>query len=142
MSVFLVLWTMAKKFHEKAQPSIEYLELYTVVVGVVNWIHRFKNRRIILFCDNKSVVDIINATTSSCKNCMVLVQILVLQSLTNNVRVFAKYIPSGENIYSDVLSRLKLQKFWNLAQENGKVFERHRTEIPNLLWPIEKIWLK
>ena len=37
------------------QPSITYLELFALVVRVKNWINRFKNRRIVLFCDNQSV---------------------------------------------------------------------------------------
>ena len=42
------------------KPSIEYLELYAVMVGVFLWIHRFSNRRVNLYCDNKSVQDMIN----------------------------------------------------------------------------------
>ena len=57
-----------------------------------------------LFCDNTSAVEMINNTTSSCQNCMVLIRILVLESLKSNVRVFAKYISSKANAYSDALS--------------------------------------
>ena len=71
-------------------PSIEYLELYALVVGVVNWIHRFSNRRIILFCDNQSVVSMVNKTTSSCLKCLKLIRILVFHSLKCNVRVYAR----------------------------------------------------
>ena len=54
-------------FISKFNPSIEYLELFAVTAAVLKWIDQFKNRRIILFCDNKSVVDMINFTTTSCK---------------------------------------------------------------------------
>ena len=81
-------------FIETYKPSIAYLELYALVAIVLNWIHRFKNKRIILYCDNQSVVQIVNNTSSSCKNCMVLVRLLVLKCLTENVRVFATYIES------------------------------------------------
>ena len=72
-------------FLDKYAPSIEYLELFAVVAAVLQWIRRFKNRRIILFCDNKAVCGMINNTTTSCKNCMVLVRILVLKSMLENV---------------------------------------------------------
>ena len=49
---------------KKFKPSIEYLELYAVTAAVLTWIHQFKNRRIILFCDNQSVVDMINLTST------------------------------------------------------------------------------
>ena len=70
------LWS--RKFIKKYKPSIEYLELYAVTAAVLTWIHQFKNRRVILFCDNQSVVDMINLTTTSCKNCMVLIRMIVL----------------------------------------------------------------
>ena len=91
-------------FIRSHEPSIAYLELWPVVAGIMTWIHRFKNRRIVLFCDNTSAVEMINNTTSSCQNCMVLIRILVLESLKSNVRVFAKYISSKVNVYSDALS--------------------------------------
>ena len=80
-------WNAA--FIRDNQLSIEYLELYAVVCGVILWLDRFSNSRITLFCDNRSVVDMINVSSSTCKNCMVLIRLLVLQSLTKNVRVSA-----------------------------------------------------
>ena len=64
-------WTYAMwdpKFIEQEEPSIEYLELFAVTVAVLNWLHRFRNCRIILRCDNQGVVAMINNTTSSCPN--------------------------------------------------------------------------
>ena len=69
-------------------PSIEYLELYALVAGFLAWGYRFVNRRIILFCDNMSVVEMVNSTSSTCRNCMVLIRILVLESLLKNVAGF------------------------------------------------------
>ena len=92
-------------FIERCKPSIEYLELYAVATGIVTWIHRFKNKRIYLFCDNMSVVAMINSTTSSCKQCMVLIRIIVLYSLMEEVRVYAKHVRGSSNIFSDLLSR-------------------------------------
>ena len=54
-------------------PSIEYLEMYAVAVGVLLWIRRFANKRIVIFCDNISVVHMVNNSTSNCKNCLVLI---------------------------------------------------------------------
>ena len=128
-------------FINQEQPSIEYLELWALVAGVVSWIHRFHNQRVILFCDNMSVVEMINSTSSSCKNSMVLIRIFVLKTLTENVRVFARHVRSKQNFYSDVLSRLEIEKFWRLAEENGKTFEETNTEPPPEMWPINKIWI-
>ena len=89
------LWP--QEFIEKYKPSIEYLELYGVVAGVLRWIHRFSNRRIVLFCDNESVVGMIKITSTSCRNCMVLIRILVLKGLIENVRIFAKHVKGVKN---------------------------------------------
>ena len=128
----------SKKFLAVCKPSIEYLELFAVVAGVLAWIHRFRNRRVILFCDNQSVCSMINHTTSSCKNCMVLVRALVLKSLLENVRVFAHYVKSSENIFADSLSRNKIKIFKNFG---GNAFEPDPTPVPDNIWPPEKIWV-
>ena len=48
-------------FVDLHDPSIEFLELYAVTVAVVTWIYRFRNRRIVLFCDNQAAVAMINS---------------------------------------------------------------------------------
>ena len=120
-----------EKFLKEKDPSIAYLELYALVATTLNWIHRFANRRVVLFCDNQSVVQIVNKTTSSCKHCMILIKILVL-----NVRVFATYIKSEKNLAADYLSRLKLTEF--------RWLRKSWDECPMLtleqLVPITKVW--
>ena len=131
-----------EKFITKYRPSIEYLELYAVVAGVLTWIHRFKNKRIILFCDNESVVNMINLTTTSCKNCMVLIRILVLKGLLENVRIFAKHIAGVKNVLADNLSRNRLDLFHKNCKILKQKFNKKQTDIPEAMWPIEKIWKK
>ena len=134
-SWFMIQWDPV--FMEQHQPSIEYLELYAVVVAVVNWIYRFKNQRIILFCDNISVVYMINRNTSSCKQCLALIRILVLESMLQNVRVFARYVNTKRNTEADLLSRLRIKRF---RQITGDKFELFPTQVPDRLWPLNKIW--
>ena len=81
-------WTFGvwnELFMSRAEPSIEYLELFGVAVAVLLWIHKYQNKWVILFCDNESVVHMVNNSSSSCKNCMVLIRIITLHSLLNNV---------------------------------------------------------
>ena len=91
----------------------------------------------ILFCDNQAVVQMVNNMTSSCKNCMVLVRMLALESVKSNVRIFAKYIRSQDNIASDYLSRMQMSKFFSLKDSWDKI----QTPIPQSLTPIEKLWV-
>ena len=135
-------WTYCQwnsTFITEMYPSIEYLELYAVLVAVKLWIHNYKNKRIILFCDNRSVVDMINSNTSSCKNCMVLIQILVLEGILHNVRIGAKHISGKANYFSDALFRLQLKRFWDLASQHNKQFRPEPAELPEDIWPVEKL---
>ena len=47
-------------------PSIEYLELYALVAAVLTWEKKITNLRMTVFCDNESVVHMVNSSTSSC----------------------------------------------------------------------------
>ena len=126
------------QFMTRNNPSIEYLELYAVLVGVLNWLHRWKNCRIMLFCDNESVVEMINSTSSRCRNCMVLLRILVLEGLICNMRIFAKHIRTHLNGKADALSRLDFKRFLKLG---GASMDKNPTPIPDCLWPMDKLWL-
>ena len=121
-------------------PSIAYQELFAVVACVLAWIERFKNHRVILFCDNKSVVDMINSNSSNCKNCMVLIRILVLKGLTENVRIFSKHLTSSQNIFADLLSRDRVDECIRLRRKQKVIMERQATPVPDTIWPVEKIW--
>ena len=53
-----------RKFLQEAKPSIEFLELFALCAGILTWAESLKNRRIIIFCDNQAVVEMVNQTTS------------------------------------------------------------------------------
>ena len=129
-----------EKFILDKEPSIVYLELYAVTVAVLNWIDRFQNKRVIIFCDNKSVVHMINSMTSHSLKCMTLIRLIVLQGMISNVRIFAKHVPGKLNKFSDMLSRREFEKFFKLAEQTNKQFEERPTPVPELLWPMEKIF--
>ena len=68
-------------------PSIEYLELLSLTVGVLVWSSLLQNKRIIIYCDNQAVVQMVNNSSSSRHNCMVLIRKLVLDNLISNRRL-------------------------------------------------------
>ena len=76
----------------KNWPSIEYLELYALCAGLFTWEKELQNARIIIGCDNKTVVFMINKLTSSCKKCMQLTRMITLNGLKHNRRVFARHL--------------------------------------------------
>ena len=96
---------------KELSPSIEYLELYTLTVGIVLWAPRLKNKRVIVFCDNQAVVQMVNKYTAGCINCMHLIRLIVFTSLKHNVRFFTKYVDTHQNVLADALSRQDLTRF-------------------------------
>ena len=128
-------WNVA--FIRRVRPSIEYLELFALVAGCIQWLDRFQNKRVVLFCDNESVCKMVNKSTSTCKQCMVLIRILVLHCLILDVRVFVKHLSSRANRDADLLSRMKIGRFKKI---NPGKFEGSPTPVPEVLWPMQKLW--
>ena len=139
---FKGMWTYAKweqNYIQICNPSIEYLELLALCVAVFTWQEELVNLRSTIFCDNLSVVSMINQTTSSCKNCMKLIRMLVLNNLRNNTRIFAKHVTSRDNFLADAPSRLDFARFWRLAPQGTKKFPE---KLPRDLWPPTHLWMK
>ena len=57
-------------FITKNKPNIEYLELIALCAGILTWENEdeLKNRRITIFCDNMTVVHMINNLSAKCPN--------------------------------------------------------------------------
>ena len=124
----------------KYKPSIEYLELFALTAGVLAWSSRYlQNCKLMVLCNNQAVVQMINNLTSSCKNCMFLLQLLVLDGLRHNRQLVARYINMKANYLSDALSRQRIDKFKKLAPTSMR---KQPDTITNLLWPLSKLWIE
>ena len=130
--------TWEKEFFVKEKPSIEYLELFVLVAGVLTYDTSLKDCRIIVFCDNQAVVHMVNQITSGCKNCMVLIRMLTLNGLKFNRRVSARYISTLDNDLADALSRGQMTRYRRLGPNMNKFPDK----IDDRLWPMSKLWIK
>ena len=129
------LW--GRTFIKNEKPSIQYLELYALCVGVLTWAEKLQNLNIVIFCDNQAVVQMVNNYTSSCQNCMRLLRVLVLDCLIHNHRITVEYVTSKDNFLADSLSRGDYVKFWRKAP---KTMKRSLENLPAELWPIGQVW--
>ena len=98
----------------------------------------FPKQEIYLFCDNQSVVHMINNSSSKCKDCMMLIRIITLESMLQNVRVFCKHVTSRNNGPSDALLRLQISRFKEIFPQA----EPEPMPIPDQLWPVTKLFTK
>ena len=135
---FAGLWD--KDWLDDKKPSIEFLELYAVSLGILLWAHKHRNARVCLYCDNKTVVHVINAASSSCKYCMKLARLIILTCLSYNVRIFAKYVTTKDNDLSDALSRNQMKRFWDIVHTSGISMENMPCEVPIELVPVTQFW--
>ena len=134
-------WTFARWEHgyiEEFKPSIEYLELLALCIGIFVWRTRLTNMRVIVNCDNESVVHMVNNGVSTCKNCMYLLRLLCLNNLQYNRRVFAQHLYSEDNYLADSLSRMKFREFFRRAPN---YVDREPQPLPHELWPVSSIWV-
>lgn len=95
--------------------SIEWQELFPIVVACAIWHPFFTGKRLQFWCDNESVVTIINSGHSKAPRIMDLVRFLVLISMKHNFLVRARHVPGVSNEIADALSRFQMQRFWALA---------------------------
>ena len=131
------VWTA--DFIKKADPSIEFLELYAVTIALYTWrsMPELNNGRVVLFCDNQAVQHMINNLASSCPQCMKLIRLIALLGIQNNIRVFVDYVRTTDDILADSLSRDDMKRFWANAPRTMYKLQDNK---PNFLWPETKIW--
>ena len=79
----------------------------------------------------------VNNMTSKCKNCVVLIRLLVLDNLRHNQRVSVKYVTSKNNFLADYLSRLKI----GLFKRQAPYMKEQPDKITEQLWPLSKLWV-
>ena len=130
---------LGEQFIETCEPSIEYLELYALCIGIFAWNEdkQLNNSRVILYCNNQAVVHMVNKLTSKCPKCMHLIRLLVLDGILHNRKIVVKYVKSKDNVLADSLSRLDLKRFWKFAPQNTNQFP---DPIPKFMWPVDKVW--
>ena len=94
---------------------IQILEMYPIMVAVHMYGYLMKNHCVTFMSDNEAVVAIINKMSSRDKVVMSLVRPLVLTCLRHNILFRAEHIPGKLNIEADLLSRLKVKEFKEVA---------------------------
>ena len=133
-------WTYGKWnefFFNKHKPHIEFLELYALCVAVFTWSEQLRNKRIVLFCDNEAVVNMVNNQTSKEKSCLVLIKKLIFRELVFNMRIFVRHIFGKSNEIANAISRFQWTRFKKVAPSDVSPTPEPLTDE---LWPMWKVW--
>ena len=134
-----IVGAWGSKFITEQQPSIQYLELYALVAAVLtwDWDQRLHNMHVKIFCDNKSVHDMVNGGFSNCMQCMKLIRLLTLNNLKANRKITVEYVDTKWNILADAISRFQFKCFWSYAP---RTMHKHPDKIADSVWPPMKVW--
>ena len=117
----------SRHFHtHKEQQSIAWKELFPVYLACSVWGHFWSSKRIVLWCDNVSVTQILNSKSSKINKIMDLVRKITVQTLIHNFTLSAKHVPGLDNSVADALSRFQMHRFHQLAPNAYQ----HPTIIP------------
>lgn len=116
--------------------TIQIAELYSIFISLYMWMKHLKNRRVVIFTDNQSVMYMINKSTSSCPVCMIMIRLITLWSMRYNTRIFCWHIQTELNESADLLSRGEIKGF--LEKFPGT--QDHQQLLPDRYWPIPECW--
>ena len=95
--------------------GIQLLELYPIYLVLEVFASDLANKRVVVSCDNSSVVAALNSLTSRNANLMKLLRRVVLTLLRNNISVHAVHVPGRLNLICDALSRQVIP--WDLLRQ-------------------------
>ena len=119
-------------FHEQS-PSIDFLELYAVVVAIFAWTSNLANKHVVVFSDNTPTVAVINDKLASSPNLMHLIRFFVLHCMLNNITVQARYMYRANSTKFLMLCLVfSIQKFHELHPSA----EDTPTPCPTFLYPL------
>lgn len=107
-------WTL---FYKGYTTDITVLEFFPLLVSVLIWGEKVRNKKVLFRSDNQSVVHIVNSMTSKSDLVMTLLRKFVLKCLQLNISFKAQHVFGCQNSLTDSLSRLQFQRFYKLAQD-------------------------
>jgi len=97
--------------------SIEWKELFAVVLACLTWSTSLTNRRVLLYCDNEAVCHVWRTGVSRNSKVMDLIRAGLLINARNNCIVLIRHIRGHSNDLADALSRLQVTRFKDLHQQ-------------------------
>jgi len=94
-------WLPEHTMSQKWGISIEWQELFPIYLACVIWGPTWSGKRIQMWCDNQSVIAIINSKHFKSPRVMDLVCSITLLNLVNNFTISATHIPGLGNAIAD-----------------------------------------
>jgi hypothetical protein len=95
--------------------SIAWRELYAVVTTVATFANILTGMRLMIFCDNQAIVQVLQAGSSKNPDIMKLVRLLFYICANYQLECSAVHLKGVVNQTADALSRLEIDRFFKLC---------------------------
>ena len=118
---FQQTWSPINQHH-----SIQWKELYAILMACEVWGHLWGKKRILFHCDNQSMVHLWRNGLSQSPTLMHLVRALFFVAAHHNFHITISHIAGTDNSIADALSRFHMQRFSQLAPDA----DQEATTIP------------
>ena len=100
-----------QQFFKQYQPSIDFLEMYAILIFLDIKAKNLQNYHLHFFCDNQPTVDALTNKSSASVQLMTVIRIITLICLHSNICFNISYIRGKSNVHANLLSQIKLDKF-------------------------------
>ena len=111
--------------------STNFQEIFAILTAVTTWAKKLSNKQILFYCDNETVVKILNAgCCKSSKMIMKVVRKIFYVCARHNISLRAEHIPGLCNDIADALSRLQVERFRHLHPTASDA----PTPVPPTVW--------
>ena len=112
--------------------SINYRELFVIVTAVEIWGEHWKNKQIVVLTDNKPICDIWHSGSGKQPTILHLLRHLFFTAARLNINIMFEHILGNRNVLADLLSRLQVHRFRQLAPD----MDQDPTPVPSRIWHI------
>jgi hypothetical protein len=110
-AVYLKHWWSAPFNPAHLKLPIAWRELFAIVVSCRIWGHAWASKRVLIECDNQTIVHSVNNGSSKKPNIMSLIRDLFFIGSYIAFNIRFKHLPCVHNVGPDLLSRLKITQF-------------------------------
>ena len=124
-------WFQGRWSADQINRSIQWKELFPIVLAAATWGHLWTKTRITFMCDNEAVATMIRTGTSKCPMIMELLRQLFYYAAKYNFSATAQHIPGKLNLIADALSRFNMQVF-HLAAPQADPAPCIPTSLPSI----------
>ena len=100
---------------EQSSYSIQWKEMFAIVVACEAWGHLLARKRLVVHCDNQAVVHTWRSGLTKSPTLMALARALFFVAALHNFHIMLTHIPGADNTVADALSRFNLSLFVQLA---------------------------